>query len=54
LIAWFALLPGSSGSIWLRRLAPTTTSRCSSTQQTSGLGRRARKAAIAARSSCGV
>jgi hypothetical protein len=42
-----------SGSAWLRRL-PTTTRRCSSTQETSGPGRRARNAAMHARNSSGV
>ena len=51
MITWLARLPGPSGSTWLRRVPPTTTSRCSSTQQTSGLGRRARNAAMDARNS---
>ncbi len=46
--------PGRQAPPWSWRLPPTMTSRCSSTQETSGLGRRARKVAVAARSSCGV
>ncbi len=47
-------LPEPSGPAWLRRLPRTTTRRCSSTQDTSGPGRRARNAAVAARNSSGV
>ena len=40
--------PGCGGS------PPATTRRCSSTQQTSALGKRARKVAMDAHNSCGV
>jgi len=53
-IARLAGLLELSGSAWLRRRPPTTTRRCSSVQETSGLGRRARNVAVDARNSSGV
>src|SRR5258708_19192763 len=53
LVAWLARLPGRSGSAWLRRLAPATTRRCSSIQETSGLGRRAKDRPMDARNAPG-
>jgi len=52
-VAWFAGLAGPPGSAWLRRL-PAMTRRCSSIQDTSRLGREARKVAMDARNSSGV